>query len=194
MAIRDTEASFGAVTKLLHWVTFLAVAGTVVVAWTMQAMPLGVAKLQAYGLHKSIGVTLLAVTLARVGWRWANPRPMPLGGPPWQNRLARVVHAGLYLCLLALPVLGLLHSAAANTPVQVFGLFVLPAPIAPERGLVEPLRQAHQAVAWLLLALVGLHVLGALKRQLLDRDGTLLRMLPLSGGRPRRRSGDRVLR
>lgn len=175
---RDTADRFGAVSMLLHWATVLAVAVTVPLAFIMQAMPLGLDKLQAYGWHKSIGLAVLAATVLRLAWRSVNPRPAPPAGPAWQHRAARAVHAALYACLLALPVLGWLHSAAANTPVAVFGLVVLPPPIAADRGLVEPLRTAHAAVAWTLLALLALHVLAALKHAVVDRDGTLRRMLP----------------
>ena len=85
--------------------------------------------------------------------------------------------------MLGLPLLGWLHSAAANTPVSVFGWFALPQPIAPDRRLVEPLGVAHATLAWLLLGLVALHVLGALKHHRVDRNDTLLRMLPRVGGK-----------
>lgn len=180
MALRNTPDRFGAVSKLLHWATLVAVATTVPLAWIMQEMPLGVAKFEAYGWHKSIGILILTLTLVRLAWRWSNPRPRPLAGPVWQRRLAAAVHAGLYACLIAMPTVGLLHSAAANTPVSVFGLFVLPPPIGPDRALVEPLATAHGALALALLGLIALHVAGALKHHLLDRDATLRRMLPFT--------------
>ena len=185
MPLGDTGDRFGAVSKLLHWATFVAVAATVPLALVMQDMPLGLDKFRAYGWHKSIGVAILAATLLRLGWRLANPRPAPIPGPAWQHRLARIVHALLYACLIALPALGWLHSAAANTPVSVLGLFTLPQPIDADRELVEPLRRVHATLAWLLLGLVGLHALAALKHHMIDGDATLRRMLPLTRGRPR---------
>lgn len=182
MRLKDTTDRFGAVSMLLHWATALAIAVTVPLAWIMQEMPPGLDQFRAYGWHKSIGLAVLATTLLRLLWRVAVKRPLPPAGPAWQRRLARIVHAALYACLLALPVLGWLHSAAANTPVSAFGLFVLPQPMAPDRTLVEPLRTAHAAVAWALLALLALHVAAAAKHALLDRDGTLSRMLPLAAG------------
>jgi len=156
MPLRNTDDRYGGVTKLLHWTTVVAVAVTVPLAFVMQDMPASLDKFRAYGWHKSIGIAILTVTLARLAWRLATPRPAPITGPAWQAR------------------------AAANTPVAVFGLFVLPHPIAPDRALVEPLGEAHALVAWLLLALIALHTLAALKHHLVDRDRTLLRMLPLA--------------
>lgn len=182
MTLKDTADRFGALSMLLHWATALAVVATVPLALIMQDMPLSLDKLQAYGWHKSIGMAVLAVTVLRLTWRSVNRRPAPPAGPAWQRRAARGVHAALYVCLLALPVLGWLHSAAANTPVVVLGLLVLPPPIAADRALVEPLRAAHAAVAWTLLALLALHVLAALKHAVVDRDATLRRMLPLALG------------
>lgn len=177
MTLRDTAGRFGAVSMLLHWATALALAVTVPLAWIMQDMPPGLEQFRAYGWHKSIGLALAAATLLRLAWRATGTRPA-VSGPAWQRAAARAVHWTLYGCLLALPALGWLHSAAANTPVAPFGLFVLPQPIAPDRALVEPLRAAHAVVAWTLLALVAVHVLAAAKHALVDRDGTLRRMLP----------------
>ena len=186
MPLRDADDRYGGVTKLMHWSTVAAVAATVPLAFVMQDLPAGLDKFRAYGWHKSIGIAILTVTLVRLAWRLATPRPAPVEGPAWQARAAAVAHALLYACLLALPILGWLHSAAANTPVSVFGLFVLPQPIAPDRALVEPLGEAHALVAWLLLAVIAVHVLAAFKHHLVDRDRTLLRMMPLAapGGGP----------
>lgn len=178
MRLKDTVDRFGAVSMLLHWGTALALAATVPLALIMQDMPPGLEQFRAYGWHKSIGLAIAAATLLRLAWRATGPRPAAVPGPAWQRVAARAVHWALYGCLLALPALGWLHSAAANTPVSVFGLFVLPQPIAPDRALVEPLRAAHAIVAWTLLALAAVHVLAAAKHAVVDRDGTLRRMLP----------------
>ncbi|NQW11335.1 MAG: cytochrome b/b6 domain-containing protein [Alphaproteobacteria bacterium] len=178
MAVFNTTERFGAVAKLLHWATALAVLTMFPLAWWMDDLPLGLAKLQAYNWHKSIGVTILAVAVIRLIWRLNNPRPRYLGTPGWQQWTATAVHALLYLCLLTMPLLGWLGSAAANTPVNVFGLIILPQPIAPDRILAEVFEEAHETVATLLMVLVALHVAGALKHHLVDRDDTLRRMLP----------------
>ena len=179
MAWRNSPDRFGWAAKGFHWLTALAVAAMFAIAWTMDALPVGLAKLQAYGWHKSIGLTILAVTVLRLLWRLANPQPRYLGDSTWQRRASTAAHWALYACLIALPILGWLMSAAANTPVNLFGLVVLPNPIAPDRALAQLLSEVHETLAYGLLALVALHAAAALKHHLIDRDGTLRRMLAI---------------
>lgn len=178
MAIRNSAERYGWAAKGLHWLTALAVAAMFPIAWWMDALPMGLAKLEAYGWHKSLGMTILAVTLLRLSWRLANPQPRYLGDSGWQRRAATLAHWLLYACLIAMPVLGWLMSAAANTPVNLFGLVVLPNPIAPDRALAALFEEVHGTLAYGLLALVALHVAAALKHHFRDRDATLRRMLP----------------
>lgn len=178
MAVFNSTERFGAVAKFLHWITALAVLGMFPLAWWMTDLSLGLQKLQAYNWHKSIGVTILAVVSVRLLWRLINPRPRFLGPPGWQERLAATVHGLMYVCLFTMPFLGWFGSAAANTPVTVFGLLLLPQPIAPDRELAELFEEAHETVGSVLMVLILLHVAGALKHHLVDRDATLRRMLP----------------
>ncbi|WP_084619137.1 cytochrome b/b6 domain-containing protein [Thalassobaculum salexigens] len=177
MAIRNSPERYGWAARGLHWLTALAVAAMFAIAWRMDALPVGLAKLQAYGWHKSLGLTILAVTVLRLLWRLANPQPPFLGDSAWQRRVSTGAHWLLYACLIAMPVLGWLMSAAANTPVNLFGLVVLPNPIAPDRDLAQLFERAHGTLAYGLLALVALHVAAALKHHFRDRDATLRRML-----------------
>ncbi|MDF1792367.1 MAG: cytochrome b/b6 domain-containing protein [Thalassobaculaceae bacterium] len=179
MALRNSETAFGWMAKGFHWLTALAIAAMFVIAWRMDALPIGLAKLQAYGWHKSIGLTILVVTALRLLWRLVNPQPPFLGNSRWQGRASTAAHWLLYACLIALPVLGWLMSAAANTPVNLFGLVVLPNPIAPDRELAHLFEEAHETLAYGLLGLVALHAAAALKHHLVDRDATLRRMLTL---------------
>lgn len=178
MVLRNSEDRFGWVAKSFHWLTAAAVAAMFAIAWWMDALPIGLAKLQAYGWHKSLGLSILAVTVLRLLWRLANPQPRFLGESVWQRRASAGAHWLLYGCLIAMPLLGWLMSSAANTPVNLYGLVVLPDLVAPDRGMAELFEEAHETMAYILLALVALHVAAALKHHLRDRDGTLRRMLP----------------
>src|SRR5690606_7701308 len=117
------------------------------------------------GLHKSVGVTILILTLVRIGWRVANPAiPLPGHMPRWQKILARTNHVLFYVVLLAMPLAGWAASSAAGRPVEWFGLFTLPAlPVADSRELAGGLMDAHRAAAKLLYVLIFLHIAGALK-------------------------------
>lgn len=180
MALHNTENRFGWAAKGFHWLTAATIVAMFAIAWRMTALPVGLAKLQAYGWHKSLGLAILAVTVLRLLWRLANPQPRFLGSGNWQRRASTVAHWLLYACLIAMPVLGWLMSAAANTPVNLFELVVLPNPIAPDRDLAHLFEEAHGTLAYGLLALVALHGAAALKHHFRDGDATLRRMLAIA--------------
>jgi cytochrome b561 len=177
--LSDTPAAFGSVTKLAHWLTALAVFGLVGLGWVMADLPLGATKLELYGLHKSIGVLVLVVTLARIAWRFRQPGPGALASQAaWEHRLAKAVHLALYACLLGLPLSGWIASSGAGFPVSVFGLVTLPDLVAADPAVKDGAAAVHGVLAWVLVVSITLHVAGALKHHVLDRDDTLRRMLP----------------
>ena len=145
----------------------------------MVEMPLGIRKLELYGLHKSVGVLILALTMARLGWRLSGTRPVALGpSRAWERVLAHSVHVGFYLVLIAMPLSGWLLSSAANFSVSVFGMFTLPDLVAPDKALQETLAAVHGWLAWGLAGLLVLHVAGALKHHFVLKNATLRRMIP----------------
>jgi cytochrome b561 len=179
MPIRNTRDQWGSVSKLLHWLVLAMVLAMAYLGLTMGALPNGPGKAATYALHKSIGITLLAVVLVRLGWRlWAGA-PAPVAGTPaWQARIARLTHWALYALLLAMPLSGWLLNSAAGAPLQWFGLAKVPALAAQDEGLRDIARQAHELLFWTLVGLVLVHVAAAFYHHLFARDATLVRMLP----------------
>ena len=151
-----------------------------------EALPLGLAKLATLARHKSVGLTILALALLRLLWRWSQRESPPLPGDlrAWERALAGLTHVGLYALLFVLPLTGWAMSSAKNYPVSWFSLFSLPDFVGPDEVLFERLRTLHGALATTLVVLAGLHVLGALQHHFIRKDSVLLRMLPF--GRPRR--------
>jgi cytochrome b561/polyisoprenoid-binding protein YceI len=198
---RAAAERYSAVAIGLHWLIAAAILLQVVLAWRMVGhnTPQGFALMQ---LHKSVGVTILALTLARLGWRLARPPPAHAARlARWETRLSGWVHAGFYLAMLGLPLTGWLAVSASpiNIPTLLYGHVPFPhLPGVP--GLAQPLKRAahtagatgHLALAWLLYGLFGLHVAGALKHQLFSRhEPVLARMAP--GARPGRWLDPRLL-
>jgi cytochrome b561 len=147
-------------------------------------MEVGLANLWLFGLHKTIGISLLAAALLRIGWHRIAPPPAPLPGPSdWQMRLARGTHRALYALMLAVPLSGWAYGSATGIDTVIFGRVTVPpiAPVSPEWEAA--LLLLHRTLAWSLLGLVALHVAGALERAVVRRDGTLRRMLTGSAGR-----------
>jgi cytochrome b561 len=133
-----------------------------------------------YTYHKSFGVLLLGLMVLRVLLRvtlGAPPYRQPL--VPWQLTAAKAVHGLLYLVLLAIPVVGWLATAAEGFPVQFFD-WQLPGLIGEDKPLGEALFDVHSVLAWILIALIVMHVGAALMHRLIQRDGVMERM-PLLG-------------
>jgi cytochrome b561 len=182
--LSDTHTAFGAVTKVAHWLTALAVFGMIGLGWYMADLPLGAAKLELYGLHKSIGVLILVATVARVGWRSRQPGPGALPShASWEHLSAKGTHLALYTCLIGLPLTGWVASSGAGFPVSVFGLFTLPNLVGPDPALQKGAAEVHSWMAWTMVGLIALHILGALKHHVVDKDDTLRRMAP-QGAKP----------
>lgn len=142
-------------------------------------LPISIARLQWLSRHKALGFVILALVLARLGWRLVNPAP-PLPGsmPGWERRLARLTHWLLYGLLIAAPIAGWLHADAAGLGVNVFGLFTLPDLVAKNPELSEVFHDVHAILVKTLAVLLVLHIAAALRHALWLRDAVFGRMLP----------------
>ena len=127
--------------------------------------------------HKWGGITALALFFVRSLWRLTHRAPPPLPMPPWQQRAAGIMHALLYAMLLVQPLTGWLFSSAAGRQVVYLNLIPLPNLVSRNPALGAVFKDLHGTGGALLTAIVGLHVLAALKHHFIDRDDTLRRML-----------------
>ena len=141
-------------------------------------------------MHKSLGLTLLGLVTLRILWRLAHrPPPLPPGYPKRDRIVSHVVHAALYVIMLALPVTGYIHDSAwklaASHPIVLYGLVPFPrigwienlAPASKEQ-VHSIFSAAHVYIGYALYALVGLHLLGVAKHHVVDHEEELQRMLP----------------
>jgi cytochrome b561 len=177
MRLTNTPDSFGLVTRVIHWLMAAGVIAMLALGTRIADMQPGLSNLWLYSLHKSVGLILLALVLIRIGWHRISPPPAPLGPPQaWEQRLARAAHVAFYVVLIAVPLSGWIASSATGLDVMLFDRWVLP-PIAPVSVAWEDAGFAtHGLLTKLLMALILLHVAGALKRQWAG-DGTLTRMI-----------------
>jgi cytochrome b561 len=136
-------------------------------------------KLKLYSWHKWIGVTLFMLAVLRLLWRWRHPAPpLPAGMQAWERHAAGVVHALLYLLLLAVPLSGWLMSSASGFQTVYLGVLPIPDLLEKDKELGEFLKWVHATLNWFLgLLLVG-HIGAALKHEFVARDHLLARMLP----------------
>ncbi len=184
MAIRNTTERWGAVAKLLHWTIVALILVQVALITYAEDLPLGMEKLATIARHKSVGMTILALAILRVVWRWLNPTPvLPPSMPAWQRRLARLSHGVLYGAIFLLPLSGWMMSSAKNYSVSWFNVFQFPDLVAPSEATFEIMHDTHESLVWILAGTALLHVAGALKHHFVDRDDILKRMLPGTSAR-----------
>ena len=170
---------FGTLAQAFHWVTFLLLLASFGIGLTMVDLPLGLRKLQAFSWHKWVGVTVLLITVLRLGWRCANPAPpFPPSMPRWQRIAARLSHAGLYGLLLAMPMSGWVMSSALGLTTVYFGLVPLPDLVAPDRELGRSLVQLHHFLGFAFAMLIGVHIAAAIYHHVIARDDVARRMVP----------------
>lgn len=182
------QQRYTAVAIALHWVIALAVIGMIALGWTMENVESG--RFGLIQLHKSIGITILALTAARIAWRLMNPPPPEPPMPGWQRAGALFVHVGFYVLLVVMPLTGwIMASASDDAPTRWFDLADARLPVLPglapgTRDTIEDtFEQVHGSLAWVMIGLLVLHVAGALKHQIADRDGLIARMAPGLFGR-----------
>lgn len=184
MPLRSDTTRWGTVAKTFHWVMALLILGNGAFAFWMDGLKPSMHKIDMFALHKSIGLTVLALFLLRVLWRAVDRRPPDTPAPRWQQFAAHAVHGVLYLLIAAIPLTGWAFNSAHGFPLQYFKQFNLPALVEKNPALSDTLGSVHVWLFWFLLAVLVAHVGGALKHHILDRDDTLRRMLPF--GRAKR--------
>jgi len=163
---------YSAPSRAIHWLTAVLVFVMIGLGVTMEELEKGdPLRSQLFMLHMSTGVLIVMLTLLRLGWLVVSPGPaLPAVLAGWERALARLVKWLLYLGLFAVPAAGYLIAASDARPVPFYGLFEIPPLVAENHDLHELMEEVHEVLAWTLLALVGLHVAGALKHRFLDRN------------------------
>jgi cytochrome b561/polyisoprenoid-binding protein YceI len=159
----------------LHWLIAFALAAELALGF---GMPKDASGFTLYQLHKSLGITILLLTLVRIGWRFARPAPAALQGG-FQGLLVKAGHLALYAFMLAAPLTGwaIVSTAPIDVPTMLWG--VIPWPHLPlADGLNHTLEEAHELIAFGGMALFVGHVAAALYHHFLLKDATMARMSP----------------
>ena len=182
------RSRYAKVAIALHWIIALAIVAQISLAWRFKGdhSPTGFALTQ---LHKSIGITILVLSLARLAWRLTNPPPPePPGLKPWERGLSQVVHWGFYVIMIGMPLTGWIMVSASKTAIPTLLFGAVPWPNLPGFAAMAPHAKnawraigenGHGLLAWGAYGLFVLHVAGALKHQLLERNTPVFaRMAP----------------
>ena len=175
--LKNTQTHYGWISIAVHWLMALSI-------FSMFALGLYMVELTYYDawykgsldLHKAVGIILLLLLMLRVFWRAVNINPQPLPGPKWEQRSGHMMHIGLYIFMLALMASGYLISTADGRGIDVFSVFTVPALPWSIDNQEDIAGDVHEVLAWLLISMSALHALAAIKHQIINKDGGLMRM------------------
>ena len=177
---------------VLHWLIAAMIVFQVILAWRMVDRPRTPEVFALIQLHKSVGITILVLSVIRLGWRLAfPPPPLPAEMPLWEKLAAKATHWGFYVIMIGSPLTGWLMVSLSKTRIPTLLYGKVPLPFLPgtqalegaqKHGLHTFAELSHTALGWLLYGLLALHVLAALKHQLFNRDRVLAHMAP--GAKP----------
>ena len=164
----------------IHWIIAALLLIQIPLAWYMIDLPDGPVRYENYALHKALGIVIFALGALRLVWALISRRPRLPGEMSFPEKaLAKVSQFILYFIIILMPISGWVMSSAADVPVDLFGLITLPMLVAPDKEFMESMQQIHIAQSYILLTILGLHVIGALKHCFVDQDNVLYSMLPL---------------
>lgn len=174
----------------LHWLIAVAIIAQLASGlWMVDALKQPASQLTAfrvYQWHKALGLIVLVLSIARLAWRLLHrPPPLPDGMSRATQFAATAAHAAFYVLMIGMPLIGwaMVSASPLGLPTLIFGLFEWPhlpyLPHLADRATVEGvLKVMHRSLGYAFAGLLLLHVAAALKHQLIDRDGLLLRMRP----------------
>lgn len=177
MSTRPSPSRYSSAAIFLHWTLALLLAFQLSLGWRLETLE-GLPQFVAYQLHKTVGISILLLSVARLAIRLFMRRPAPFPQPRPLSLLAEAVHWGLYVVMIGGPITGWIIVSTAKIKVQTMFFGVLPWPHLPVGpGWHDPAEAAHSLIGWLLVGLVVLHVAGALKHHIL-REDLIGRMMP----------------
>jgi cytochrome b561 len=176
--MRNKMRKYSLGSRILHWCIGIIVLLMLSVSFFLTELPEQYQS-SAFFIHKSFGLTVLLLGVIRIAWILSSGRPgLPASVKAWEVILSRFVQYSFYVLLILMPISGWVMSVAGNRIPSYFGLFSLPIPgVHPNPSLKEFMFHTHNTIAWILVALVILHIAGALKHHFIDKDDVLKKML-----------------
>ena len=175
----NSDQRFGLISITLHWTDALLMIGLIILGYYMTELTyLHPNYTISYTIHKSIGILVFELAWVQLLWTLVSYRPGPLPThKPWQRMAAHIVHYSLLILMPLIAFSGFAISSAEGQAVGFFDWYAIPAFLPHRAGLADTAGEIHYYLAYGTTALIALHILAACKHQLIDKDGTISRML-----------------
>jgi len=172
------EAAYDGVARFIHWSIVLLVATQFVIAWTMPDVHHDTKPVGLIAWHLGVGALLVAAVAVRIVWRLTHKPPVDTLAP-LLSAVSHITHLFLYAALVVVPLLGWANASSRGWTVKLFGLIPYPSLTPAGSALGQhAMGDIHGALAWVLLALIGMHIGAALFHRFVLRDRRLQRMVP----------------
>jgi cytochrome b561 len=175
----NSATAWGWPAKTLHWIGAAMILVLLTHGWWMTHMTPRPERLVNYAWHSALGYDLLVLIVLRLLWRWINPVPaLPAELKLWERAAAHFGHASLYALMLIVSLTGWMVATTFRVPMtkDLLGIDIPPIVTQVDRSLRQWLEQSHMVLAYLLAAIVLIHILGALRHHMLKRNDVLRRM------------------
>jgi len=169
----NSSEKYGSFSKAIHWLMALFIIALLGVGMYMADLPKeDPSRLQFFNLHKSFGALVLMLAVVRIIWLRVSPAPaLPSVFTAKDKKVVSSIKGMLYLLMFLVPLSGYIMSGAAGHATSFFGLFDLPTLVGENKGLAGFAHEAHEMLAYAIIAFVALHMAGAIKHRLKDRNG-----------------------
>ncbi len=177
--LKNSADNYGLLSKTLHWIIVLMMLALIWLGWYMVDLTYFDRWYNtALSSHRSLGLLIAMLAVVMLAWRlYSRPPRLAPGTPLWERIAAHTTHVLLYAVLVAAPLTGYFISTSSGSSISIFGWLDVPAAVAVGDNFRDLVIDAHYYLAYGSCALIGLHVIGALKHEFIDRDRTLRRML-----------------
>lgn len=178
-----TSVSYTRTAIILHWLIAIIIIGQLIGGKVMMAIDPSPTKFELFQLHKSFGITILLLSLMRLGWRLTHKAPpLPYGMKAWEAFVAKATHWLFYTMIIGIPISGWIMTSASTPKITTKLFKVIPWPDFPGIPRTETLenvfKDIHENMAIFIFILIVLHIGAALKHHFVNKDGVLARMIP----------------
>lgn len=177
MSLKNSELNYGIVSRANHWLSAFIFIGLLAIGLYMTGLEKGDDRQALYALHKSMGIAIFSLMILRLIWLKLSPNPEQLSKNKFEHILGHAIKGILYLAMLGMPISGWIMSNSGGHEVAFFNMFVLPTIVGEHEMTHEISEVIHSTFGFVLIAIVLLHIAGALKHHLVYKDVSLLRMV-----------------